>query len=133
VKITAAWLIAFCVFASASIVSAQEPTPTKESTVQVEKKRSKPRGRLPHHYGKVVSEDQRLKIYEIQKDFLVKIEKLLSELATVRKEMDKEVESVLKPDQIKRVKELAAEAEARRKQRAAERAAASKQLDSSQE
>jgi len=118
--------VVFCLLFACTASYAQETATAEkpESTeTQVEKKRSKPRGRLPVYYNKVVSEDQRLMIYEIQRGYLARIEKLMAEIVAIKKEMNQEVETVLKPDQLKRVQELTAEGEAKRKERAAKRKA----------
>src|SRR5262245_63757060 len=59
----------------------------------------KPNGRLPTYYGDIVTPEQREKIYSIQATYDAQREKLENQLATLKEKEDKEVESVLTPQQ----------------------------------
>jgi len=88
------------------------------SFIAVQKKRKKPRGRLPNYYGKVgVSEEQREKIYAIQAMYRPKIEALEKQIAELKAKEDAEVEAVLTPEQKKKVEESRAAAAKKRAER----------------
>lgn len=83
----------------------------------------KAKGRLPANFGKVVSDTQKAKIYQIQGDYAPKIKALREQLAALTAQQDKEMRAVLTPEQVKKLDELTAEAKAKRKAKAAETAA----------
>lgn len=92
-------------------------------------KPAEPSGRLPTYYGEIVTQDQRLKIYEIQSGYSTKIDQLKAEIEKLETAMKKDMEAVLTKPQLERLKELAQEDELRRQKneaakRAAEKAAA---------
>lgn len=60
-------------------------------------------GRLPPGYGDVVTEEQRQKIYDIQRKYQDQIDQLQSQLDALREKRDSEVEAVLTPEQRKQV------------------------------
>jgi len=95
---------------------------------QEAKPRSKPRGVLPTFYGAVVSPDQRERIYVIQQSYAEQISKLEEQLAAIKAKRDKEVEAVLTPEQLAKVKKLQEEARAKREaaRQAAQSAAGTK-------
>ena len=72
------------------------------------------RGRLPAYYGRVVDEEQREKIYAIQRQYAPKIDALKTELAALTAERDEKVAAVLTPEQLQTVDKLKAEAKAKR-------------------
>lgn len=78
------------------------------------KPRRKARGILPQHYAAVVAPDQRERIYEIQQSYAEQIAKLEEQLAAIKAKRDKEVEAVLTPEQLAKVKKLQDEAKAKR-------------------
>jgi hypothetical protein len=61
------------------------------------------RGRLPPHYSQVVTEEQRQRIYAIQKEYAARIDLLKAQLAALETERDARVGSVLSPLQRQRV------------------------------
>ncbi len=65
------------------------------------------RGRLPPHYGKVASEEQRAQIYQIQEEYKPKIEAMETQLNALKKERDDKITAVLTPEQKKKVAEAA--------------------------
>ncbi len=97
---------------SATPLTAQE----KEAAKADESKpaRKKARGRLPMYFGKVVTQQQREDIYEIQARFAVQIEQLRKQMEELIRKRDAEVESVLTAEQLAEVKKLKAEAKKRR-------------------
>ena len=106
-----------------STLSAQDAAETTQA--------AEPSGRLPAYYGEIVTQDQRLKIYQIQSGYSTKIEQLKAEIEKLDTAMKKEMEAVLTQPQLERLKELAQEDELRRQKneaakRAAEKAAAAK-------
>jgi hypothetical protein len=72
------------------------------------------RSRLPNHYAKVVTEEQRGKINAIQEQYAPQIDKLRDELDAIVDKRDAEIEKVLTPAQRKEVEKLRAESQARR-------------------
>lgn len=92
------------------------------------KPRRSPKGILPAYYGAVVAPDQRERIYAIQQNYAEQIQQLEDQLAALKAKRDKEVEAVLTPEQLAKVKALQDEAKARReaarKAREAQKAAA---------
>ncbi len=110
-----------------STLSAQEAeTAPKSKTIQ------ELRGRLPNHWGDVVTTDQRKKIYEIQHSYDAEIKKLEDQIAKLEADMEQEVKSVLTDAQLSRIKELIAEEELRREKNEAAKAAAKKLLSESE-
>jgi hypothetical protein len=69
-------------------------------------KKSPPRGRLPAHYKDLVSPEQREEIYSIQAKFNTKIDELEAEIEKLKKQRDAQVERVLTPQQLARLKLL---------------------------
>ena len=65
------------------------------------KKAAKTEGRLPANYAKIVSDDQRKKIYEIQGKYDKDIAALQKQIADLKAKEHAEVEAVLTPDQKK--------------------------------
>lgn len=115
----------------AGMAATQQPLrgqDTAKPEVKAAKPRAKSRGRLPAHYGAVVDEEQREKIYRIQQGYQSQIEALQAQLAALREKQDAEIEAILTPDQKEKVKELAAAAKAKRA-----KAAESKEADGASE
>lgn len=63
------------------------------------------RGRLPAHYGKVVTEEQRTAIYKIQEEYRPKIEALKAQLEAIEKQRDEKIAAVLTPEQKKQIEQ----------------------------
>lgn len=80
----------------------------------VSKTDAKRRGRLPAYYSKVVSEEQRSQIYEIQEGYAAQIEKVRMQLDELYEQRESEIASVLSPEQLKEIAAMAAAARARR-------------------
>ena len=72
------------------------------------------RPRLPMYYGKVVTEAQRQKIYEIQRKYFPQIRALQKQLEALIAKRDAEIEAVLTPQQKAEIERLRKEAAARR-------------------
>lgn len=96
-----------------AVADEQAGEPTRPPAAQ----RSEPRGRLPNYYTRVVTPEQREKIYGIQQQYAMKIEALEKQLAELVAQRDAEVDKVLTPEQRTQVKALADEAAARARQR----------------
>jgi hypothetical protein len=80
-------------------------------------KAKKFRGRLPAHFGRVVSQQQRQAIYKIQEEYWPKISALKEQLAALTNERDEKVRALLTPEQAKKIDELKAAAAAKRRQK----------------
>lgn len=87
----------------------------------------RPQVRLPNYYGRVVSGQQREKIYAIQREYAPRIEAIEKQLQELVAERDAKMRGVLTPEQQKQIDELAAQAAERRERARAERRAASEQ------
>jgi len=81
------------------------------------------RGRLPNYYSRVVDQEQREKIYAIQREYAPKIDTLKAQLEALVAERDEKVEAVLTPEQQQTVEKLRAAAKAKRSQRKAAQSA----------
>jgi hypothetical protein len=64
------------------------------------------KGRLPPHYAKVVTEEQRAKIYAIQGEYRARIDAAREQLNTLLKEEKEKISAVLTEDQKKKVEEF---------------------------
>ncbi|MEX0585542.1 MAG: hypothetical protein WD176_02780 [Pirellulales bacterium] len=73
-----------------------------------------PAGRLPPYYNKVVTDEQRAKIYVIQREYAEKIAALERELAAVKNQLDVDVGNVLTPAQRDQVVQLRIDADQKR-------------------
>ncbi len=103
--------------AAGRITSTQESTSVQEETAE----QSKPQRsiiRLPTYYSRVVTQEQREEIYEIQETYTKELEAIEMELKNKQKERDLAIEAVLKPEQLEEVKRLLAEAKKRRSKKA---------------
>jgi len=74
------------------------------------------RPRLPAYYARVVDEQQRKKIYEIQRKYHAQIADLQRQLEKLVAQRDAEIEAVLSPQQKAEIEKLRQEAAARRAQ-----------------
>ncbi len=97
----------------ASACSLQPASPTAQDAPQ-KPPRKKSRGRLPMYFSKVVTQQQREDIYEIQARFAAKIDELQTQIDKLIQERDQEVESVLSTEQLAEVKKLRDDAKKRR-------------------
>ncbi len=109
---------------SAKQASAEQPAAETPAEAPVPEAKKKFRPRLPNYYGRVVDEEQRQKIYGVQKEYFPRIEALKAQLAALTAERDKKIEAVLTPEQRKDVEKLRAEAKQKRAKAAKETAAA---------
>jgi hypothetical protein len=82
--------------------------------VVAQEKEKEPAGRLPPYYSKVVTDEQREKIYEIQRKSAEKIAGLERELAAVKLKLDADIATVLTPAQRDQVVQLRLDAERKR-------------------
>jgi len=73
-----------------------------------------PKGRLPPHYAKVVTEEQREKIYSIQAEYRTKIETARAQLDALVKEEKDKISAVLTEEQKKKVEEFQTPAKAKK-------------------
>ncbi|HIF35031.1 MAG TPA: hypothetical protein EYG57_09050 [Planctomycetes bacterium] len=113
-----------CLIVTLAVASAATALPTNTFAQQEDPppavtltKRAKPRGRLPVYYARVVTQEQRNKIYVLQAKFQIDLDKLLAELKKVEKQRDTEIRGVLNPDQQEKVDAWVAEAKAKREKR----------------
>jgi hypothetical protein len=91
---------------------------TKTKTKTKPAANTKPRGRLPMYYAKVVNQQQREQIYDLQANFDQQIADLMAQVHALEMQRDEEIAGVLTPDQQAQVAEMVDNA---RKRRAAQR------------
>ncbi len=77
------------------------------------------RPRLPAYYARVVTEEQRQKIYDIQRQYHPRIAALRKQLEALEAERDAKIEAVLTPQQKAELEKIREEAAAKRKASAA--------------
>lgn len=73
-------------------------------------------GRLPPHYGKVVTPEQRIKIYEIQAEFKPRIDAARDALDALLRQRNGQIAAVLTPEQKKQLEDAAANSKRKRKE-----------------
>jgi acylphosphatase len=73
-----------------------------------------PKGRLPPHYAKVVTQEQREKIYNIQEEYRTKIEAARAQLDALVKEEKDKISAVLNEEQKKKIEEFQTAAKAKK-------------------
>jgi hypothetical protein len=79
-----------------------------------------PRFTLPDHFAPLVDGVQRERIYAIQETYAPKLAELRRQLQELEGRRDREIEAVLRPEQLERLREFRAAAEARKRAREAE-------------
>lgn len=89
----------------------QDEEPPQETA---EEKFKRFRGRLPNYFSRVIDEEQRQKVYEIQANFNEQIDALQQQIANLTQERDKLAEEVLTPEQLAEVNKMREEARAKR-------------------
>ncbi len=95
----------------------QENGKAAAETKEVKKPRAKPRGRLPAYFSAVVSPEQRKEVYTLQAKYAEQMVALTTQIAALKTQRDKEVDAVLKPEQLEQVNKKRAAAAERRKGR----------------
>lgn len=88
---------------------------------QKEIKKKEFKGRLPAHYGQIVNNAQRQRIYQIQATYNPQIEALRAEIEALTAKRDAEILAVLSPDQQQRLETLVNGAKATRAAKAAQK------------
>ncbi len=96
----------------------------QKGTTAAQAESEKPRRRLPNHYAKVVTPEQRQQIYVIQEEYNKQIDVLLEQIEELEAKRDTAIEATLSAEQLEQIAALKAEAEAKRKQRELDRKAA---------
>ncbi len=98
-----------------------QPAPSAEKKPSGKKakgeKPAKPRGRLPSYFSGVVNDEQREKIYAIQKQCEPKISDLRKELDSLIKARDEKINALLTPEQKKKIEDLKAAAKQSREKK----------------
>jgi hypothetical protein len=90
------------------------PATGDKPATAAKKERADPRGPLPAYYRNVIDGAQREKAYKIFDEYEPKIDELKAQLKALVAKRDAEVEALLTAEQKSRIKELAAEAKAKR-------------------
>ena len=102
---------------AAGPVTGQEKAAAKAAPKS--EKKEKATGRLPSHYGQVVTKEQREKIYSVQAKYMEQIQKLRDQIADLEMQQQQEVEEVLTPEQRDQIAKLTADAKAKRSKKPA--------------
>jgi hypothetical protein len=116
VRLAAALLLPTLVWAGMPVVmnvssAADEKAAAAEKEAKPAKKAPADyRGPLPFYYAKVVSPDQKEKLYVITEKYAAEIKQLQGKLKELEAARDKELEAALTPEQLTRIKELRDEA-----------------------
>lgn len=84
------------------------------------------KGRLPAHYGEIVTESQRQEIYGLQEKYDKQISALEDQLEALKKKRDAEIEKVLNAEQKAKLKKAKDDGAAKRKKTAEKKAAEAK-------
>jgi hypothetical protein len=104
-----------------SVTPAQHPIPQRRGWTSQPARGAIPpkklKGRLPRHYGKVVTEQQRQKIYEIQTAYEPYLERLELQLDKLTRQRDARIEAVLTPAQLQQIAKWEAAAKAKREKK----------------
>ncbi|MBL9082046.1 MAG: hypothetical protein JNK76_09595 [Planctomycetales bacterium] len=90
-----------------------ESKPAVETKVPAKKAAADRKGPLPFYYGKVVAPDQKETIYGIQEKYAGEIAPLAAKIKELMAARDKEIEAVLSPEQLAKIKQLKADAAAK--------------------
>jgi Spy/CpxP family protein refolding chaperone len=89
--------------------------PGNQQPGAVSDENSRPRGRLPNHFGKLgISDEQRTRIYAIQADYDGRVDALLAQIEELVADRDTDIDAVLTDGQRARLRELRAEARSKR-------------------
>jgi hypothetical protein len=117
-----AMLVAIPTPSAAQKKAEEKKSSAKKQTVKKEVVPDQPSVRMPAHFGKVVNDEQREKILDIQKVYMPQIDQKRAELQALLDKRDAACFALLSADQKRQVEELRAAA-------AAQRAAASQAAD----
>ncbi|MGC3966283.1 MAG: hypothetical protein QM775_02590 [Pirellulales bacterium] len=116
-RVVAAAVPALALAGMPTLLIADEKTEAKPAAAAEAKPAKTPaadrKGPLPFYFGKVVAPDQKEKIYAIQDRFQDEIAPLAAKIKELQAARDKEIEAVLTPDQLAKVKQLKSEAAAK--------------------
>jgi Spy/CpxP family protein refolding chaperone len=119
--VSAVWAVVVSLAVALAWAAAPALAEDASATKKEKKERKESFARLPAHFGKVVDESQREKIYDIQKEYGPKIKALREQLDALLNQCDEKIDAVLTPEQRKQIEQLAADAKARRKAASEER------------
>lgn len=100
----------------ATLLQQAPESPAETPVPEAAKSKKEFRGRLPMYYSRVVDNEQREKIYAIQREYAPKIDALQAQLEALTADRDEKVEAVLTPEQRNTVEKLRAAAKTKRGQ-----------------
>ncbi len=104
--------------AIALLIACQATAQTKESRNGGAKKI---RGRLPAHYAKIVTEEQREQIYKIQEEYKPKIDAAKAQLDALTKEQEDKIAAVLTSEQKKKLDDAVIESKEKKETKKSEK------------
>lgn len=113
-RLLASLTCAAVIAGASSAIAVDDAKPAAEAGAKAdqpkkEAKKEERRGPIPELYGKIVAPDQKEKIYAIQTKYQAEMAPLLAKIKEIQAAQTKEIESVLTPEQLTRLKELKAE------------------------
>jgi hypothetical protein len=123
VRVAAVGILPVLIWAGMPVVRAADETPAAKAEGKAKKAPVDYRGPLPFYYAKVLSPDDKEKLYVITEKYAQEIKTLQSKLRELEEARDKELEAALTPEQRARVAELREEA-AKAKTKSAKQSAA---------
>ena len=109
------WIGTFALGVGLSCITAGAMAAEPPAAKQGEATAKKPSGRLPAHYGEIVTPEQKLKIYALQTEYRPQLAAIREQLLKLQKELDAKTEAVLSPAQREKLAAVKAAASARRK------------------
>lgn len=89
----------------------------KQKPAKTQEKEAKLTGRLPRYFGKVVDDNQRQRIYEIQAEYRQKVTALQQQLDQAKAAELEAIEGVLQPGQLEQLKKLRSAAQMQRSEK----------------
>lgn len=108
-----AMLLAFVWAGTPEVRAADEKPAAKAADTKAAKEKKAPadfRGPLPAYYNKVLSPDEKEKLYKITERYAAEIKPLAAKIRELEAARDKEIDAALTPEQLTRIKEIRAEA-----------------------
>lgn len=98
-------IVGLLVLGGGSVGQDKKKDDPKKDDVKKDEPAAKAKGQLPTYWKDIVSEDQKPKIYAVQTKYREKIDKLETEIKSLKEKRDKELLDILSPEQKKRLED----------------------------
>jgi Spy/CpxP family protein refolding chaperone len=105
IRVWANHILCGTVLASLAVAFVATERPTLADDAPVKQVTRWRRNHLPAYYSRVVTEDQREKINKIQEEYQTKIDALMTQVRSLKKERDEKISAVLTDEQKKKIEE----------------------------